>query len=356
MLTWLPELLIAAATASILLRLPILGPLAGGLLIFLAPGWQTLRWLGILPRRNSSSLLLAVGLSLAVSPVILYWTGLLAGFRSLSIAFALAGVSIAMGVLARLRPPATEFHSGALFEDRRYSRIFAGLLVLLGLMILIPLVQVRTQAGLIPPGMSDWAKHQTISWLIETTGLPPRHLLYPPWQQQNFVYYYFFHILVAALRLMSGGSLSILAAFTVTTLAVCLDFVGLVTLVARKLTGQERPALISALFVSFIGGLDLLPLLPKGGLAVFSSGLSLRTLAALRLGTDCFAGSIPSPYAFYLWAPHHIGAGVALLVGLAVWQTVGGSRRLALLAPVLLFAVAGYSVYVAISVFVVLAI
>ena len=88
---------------------------------------------------------------------------------------------------------------------------------------------------------------------------------------------------------------------------------------------------------------------------MFSSGLSLRTLAALRLGTDCFAGSIPSPYAFYLWAPHHIGAGVALLVGLAVWQTVGGSRRLALLAPVLLFAVAGYSVYLAIPVFVALA-
>ena len=124
---------------------------------------------------------------------------------------------------------------------------------------------------------------------------------------------------------------------------------------ARKLTGQERPALISALFVSLIGGLDLLPLLPKGALAVFSSGLSLRTLATLRLGTDCFAGSIPSPYASYLWAPHHIGAGVALLVGLAVWQTVGGSRRLALLAPVLLFAVAGYSVYLAIPVFVALA-
>ena len=218
MLSWLPELLIAAATVSILLQIPILGPLAAGLLIFVAPGWQTLRWLGILPRRTTSSLLLAVGLSLAVSPVILYWTGLLAGFRSPSIAFALAGVSIAMGFLARMRPAATQFPSDSLFQDRRYSRIFAGLLVLLGLMILIPLVQVRTQAGLIPPGMSDWAKHETISWLIETTGLPPRHLLYPPWQQQNFVYYYFFHILVAALRLMSGGSLSILAAFTVTTL------------------------------------------------------------------------------------------------------------------------------------------
>ena len=109
MLNWLPELLIAAATVSILLRIPILGPLAGGVLIFLAPGWQTLRWLGISPRRTTSSLLLAVGLSLAVSPVILYWTGLLAGFRSPSIAFALAGVSIAMGFMARLRPPATKF-------------------------------------------------------------------------------------------------------------------------------------------------------------------------------------------------------------------------------------------------------
>ena len=64
---------------------------------------------------------------------------------------------------------------------------------------------------------------------------------------------------------------------------------------------------------------------------------------------------IPSPYASFLWAPHHIGAGIALLVGLAVWQTIGGSRRLALLAPVLLFAVVGYSVYVAIPVFVALA-
>ncbi len=355
MLSWLRELLLITATAIVAVRFPYLNALAGFLLIFLAPGWQTLRWLGISPRRSTSSLLLAVGLSLAVSPVILYWTGLLAGFRSPLIAFALAGVSIAMGVLARLRPAATGPPLGALFQDWRHRRIFAGLLVLLGLIILIPLVQVRTQAGLIPPGMSDWAKHQTISWLIETTGLPPRHLFYPPWQQQNFVYYYFFHILVAALRLMSGGSLSILAAFTVTTLAVCLDFVGLVALVARRLTGQERPALISALFVSLIGGLDLLPLLPKGALAVLSSGLSLRTLATLRLGTDCFAGSIPSPYAAYLWAPHHIGAGVALLAGLAVWQTVGGSRRLALLAPVLLFAVAGYSVYFAIPVFVALA-
>jgi hypothetical protein len=357
MLNWLPELLIAAAAAAVVLKLPIASAPAAWLLIFWAPGSQALRWLGIAPRRSGSWALLAVGLSLAVSPVILYWAGLVWGFRSLPLALSLAGVSIGLGIAARLWLAARQADAGQLFETRRYRRIFTAVLAVLAMMLLIPLVQVRTQAGLYLPGVSDWAKHYAISWLIETTGLAPQHLLYPPWREQPFVYYYFFHLLVAAQRLMSGGSLSTLAAYTATTLGVCLTFVGLIALLARRLAGQERPALVSTLFVSLIGGLDLLPLLPKAGMALLESGLSLRALAELRLGVDCFAGSIPSPYAFYLWAPHHIAAGVALLVGVLVWMTADGRRRTddgglrsAVVLPIVFFAIAGYSVYVAIPV------
>jgi len=100
---------------------------------------------GIRPQRI---LLAAAGrcLSLVVSPVILYWTGLLAGFHSLSIALALGG-SASLGSRSSHVAGGDPTLTGALFQDPALPRIFAGILVLFGLMILIPLVQVRTHGG-----------------------------------------------------------------------------------------------------------------------------------------------------------------------------------------------------------------
>jgi len=98
-----------------------------------------------------------------------------------------------------------------------------------------------------------------------------------------------------------------------------------------------------ALFVSFIGGLDLLPLLPKGGLAVIGSAFRCAHSPPCAWAQTVCRSIQPVRVLFV--APHHMGQGGAAR-GVAVWQAVSGGRAAGFgWDRWLLFAVAGYSVY-----------
>lgn len=351
LLAWWVEAAIIAAALIILAGLPVARIVAAGFLVLLAIGWQLARWLGLRFSDPASRLLIALGLSLTLAPVVVYWTGLALGFHLLPATLALAGVGLLLGVLARIRPPASPATLAPLFTARRHWLLFAGLLAVLAAIVAIPYVQVTQRGTLIEPTMSDWYKHYTVTWLIEQTGLPPKNLLYPPWRDRPFVYYYFFHITVATLRLLSGGALSVLATFAIATVATALLLAGLVAVLARRLLKRERTALLAPLFVSVVGGLDLLPLLPTAISRVVGPGGSLLSPFLLEGGLNCRDGRILNIYSFYIWAPHHAAAGVAFVLGVTLFSALGRSRRLIALLPFLLLAVIGHSVYVAVPVF-----
>lgn len=360
---WSVEIATVAATLVVWGGVPGFQVLGAVWLLLLAPGWQAARGLGLraLPvaRGERAALILAVGLSLALSPVIVYWSSLLFGFRLLPMTASLAGVTLALGVAARWRPVAPILSLGYLFERSRYRRLALVLLALLAVLITLTYLQVRSGGALFPPFISDYAKQHTVIDLIERSGVPPRALLYPPWQDRPFVYPYFFHLLAASLRLLAGYSLNILAAFTLTAVTTALAFASLLAVLARALHGRERPALLSLLFVTVVGGLDLLPLAAQGLANAARDGLTAQALL-VSLGVDGWLapaqrGGIGSFYHFYTWVPQHLAAGLVYVLGVALYAVLGRrSRRLAGLLPFLLLALAGYSVYVALPVIVAL--
>lgn len=356
------EIAVFTALLAVAAGVPGLQTLGAVWLLLLAPGWQAARWLGLAGRRplrgQGVAWVLAVALSLAISPVVIYWASLLAGFSRLVIALALAAVALLPSLLTP-SPPLTP-SPGPLFADPRKRRWALALLALLAALITLNYLQVRVDGALYPPFISDYAKQHTVVDLIERSGVPPRLLLYPPWQEQPFVYPYFFHLLVASLRLLAGFSLSIVAAFTLTAVITALTFASLMATLARTLVGRERPALLTLLFVTLAGGLDLLPLAAQGLANGAREGLTPQALL-VSLGVDGWLdpaqrGSIGSFYHFYTWVPQHLASGLVFALGVTLYALLGrsASRRLALLLPVLLFALGGYSIYVAVPVVVAL--
>lgn len=356
---WSVEIAIVAAALVVWGGVPGLRVLGAVGLLLLAPGWQAARWLGLralpLTRPVGTILVLAVALSLTLSSVIAYWSSLLFGFQLLPLAASLAGVALALGSAARWRPATFTFGVGRLFDQPRYRRLALALLALLAVLLMLTYFQVHSGGAVYPPFISDYAKQHTVIALLERSGVPPRALLYPPWQDRPFVYPYFFHLLVASLRLLAGYSLNILAAFTLTAVITALAFASLLAVLVRALHGRERPALLSLLFVTVVGGLDLLPLAAQGLANAARDGLSAQALL-VSLGVDGWLdpaqrGSIGSFYHFYTWVPQHLAAGLVFVLGVTLYALLGRTpRRLAGLLPFLLLALAGYSVYVAIPV------
>lgn len=353
---WWVEIAALAALLAIALGLPGLNLAGAGFLLFLAPGWQVARLLGLRHKRGYALAWIALGLSLALAPVVVYWTGIVLGFHPLSTAAAMAGVVLLAGALARLRPASQPAPVDGLPWQERRSRWLAGLLLAaLAVMVAVPYIQVTLRGALYPTEINDWAKHYTVVWLLEQSGIPPRNLLYPPQREEPFVYYYFFHIVVATLRLWSGQALGMVSAFVIVTLLAVMDLAVLLGLLVQRLFRQERAALWSLVFVTIATSFDFLSILPQTMEILLAQGWTLRAFVGLSPVFNC-QDRLVSLYSAYLWAPHHVAAGLVFLLLALLLSLLGQTRRLAALLPLLLVALAGYSVYVAVPVFAALAI
>lgn len=353
---WWVELSALAALLAIGLRLPGLNVAGAIFLLLLAPGWQTARWLGLRRGRGLALPWIALALSLALSPVIVYWTSLVLGFRLLPTAVVMAALVVGLGSLARRQTAVGLVEVGSLPWRGRRNRWLAGaLLAGLGVLIILPYLQPTWRGALYPSEINDWPKHYTVIWLLEHTGIPPRNLLYWPQRDQPFVYYYFFHIVVATLRLWSDQALSILTSFVLVTLATVLDLAVLLSFLAQRLFRRQRAALWTLLFVTIATSYDFLATLPQTAKILLAEGWTMRAFVGLTPVFNC-QDRLVGLYSAYLWAPHHVAAGLVTLLMVVLLSLLGQTRRLALLLPLLLFALVGFSVYVAAPVLLALAI
>lgn len=322
--------------------------LGATLLLLLLPGAAAARWLGLRADRSIGSVFLPIGLSLALSPVIVFWTALAAGFERLPVSLGLGGATLLVAGLARLRPSDEPFVAGPLLSGRR-RWLFAGVLGGMAALVALPFLQVTTASGaFLASPITDWPKHFAVAWLIERTGVPPRNLLYPPQADQSFVYYYFFHLLVAGLRLLSGNALSILGAFVTVTVIALTAFLGLFAMLARRILGNERAALLSLLFVTVIGGLDVLSVAGQVILRVVRDGRPLAELLAAETltGWSSCLSNVHDMYSHAVWAPHHLAGAAVFLLILVLWATLGRRLRFAIVLPLLLSSLLGFSAYV----------
>lgn len=348
---WWPELLIMGTAALTLFDRPVVNVLAFSFLLLIAPGLEAATLLGFRRNRQPSFLFIVLGLSIALSPVIIYLSSLLFGFSSNTVLLGVAGVSLIMGVGGQLRWTSSDISLEPLFSRRWYRLVYAVALSMIVLLSAAPYLQIRFQDLIIAPTVNDWPKHFSVSWLIQETGIPPKNLFYWPYREQNFTYYYFFHILVAALSTGGKGALSVLNAYVLVHATGIVAFIGSVTVLTKAIVRNERALLFSTLFLFGIGGLELLTGIPATTSVIVQDGWSLTALKSLYNGLTCEAGPLSSLFDFYVWTPHHLAAGMVYALWLVLNIFMARGIRFIIITAFLMFALIGFSVYVAIPIF-----
>ena len=158
----------------------------------------------------------------------------------------------------------------------------------------------------------DYVKHHAILFSLEHQGLPLGNVFCADVAQQPYGYYHYFYLLPATLRLWSGDRIGIGLAFGLFGAAVALTVVGLIYLLAKRLSGGEGPAMLAASAASLVGGLDVIPLALQGRMVV--------TL-------DAWADQSFRIHNFYtqmLWCPQHVHGLTVLLLAVVLLSMAPG--------------------------------
>ncbi len=346
-----------------LIPLPILSYPAALMLVIFLPGTQIVRWLGLYASwREARTVILSVATGLLVSPIVVYWASLVFGFSRLVSLAALVLFILGMAWLNNLKPVDGPSPS-KLFDTRRQRILFGVLLLVLTAGIIVPYIRGYTSAGVYPVEMADWFKHYGVSWAIRHTGVPPVDIFfYGDPSRQRLSYYYFFHLTVATLDVLHGGESSIYLSFVLLTLAGSVSFVLIFYLMARQVLGKTSAAMWSLLFVTIVGGLDVIPMIHRR-IEAFKQASPDKplTASAFRL-VDHIDSWAPAPYlrlnslyVTYLWVPQHVAGLLALFLGLYFFREASHRVRLATVAPLILLAMLGHSTWIALVGFVCLA-
>lgn len=213
-------------------------------LFLLLPGYIFYYGLG-LARYDDPILDLAMclGLSLALTPVVLLWTtviGLRWDHTTCSAAFAI------LTLLAISRLLRTRFRDLTTWtsEDNRFPAL--GIFALLILALLLRFIQIR---NLVLPAWVDSPQHVLITQLITTHGQVPK--TYEPLLPiQNFAYHFGFHADTAIFHWLSG--LDIPQAMLVLGQALNASCMLMIYLLTWRLVKRKVAAIMAALIVGFI--------------------------------------------------------------------------------------------------------
>jgi hypothetical protein len=347
-------LLTLSAILIALAPVPLLS-FPAALLLTVLPGWQIVRGLGLsVGWREAGTIILSVAGGLLLVPIFLHWASLVFGF-SRPVAFVtLALLTIGLAGLNDFRPIDQRLPQRLCDTRRQYILLT---LLMLGLLIalIIPYIEGQTAAGVYPVEMADWFKHYGVSWSIRHTGVPPADIFfYGDPTRGKLSYYYFFHLTVATLDLLHGGPSSIYFSFVILSLTGAITFVLLFYLLARRVLANTNAALWSLLFVTFVGGLDVIPMIPYT-IQRFQQQFPGEPLTFLTLvGVNHIDGWAPAPqlrlnalYVHYLWVPQHVAGLLAFCLGLYYFSEVRARFRLVIVAPFLLLAMLGHSAWIA---------
>lgn len=344
-------ILIVIAVLLALIPWPPLSLIGGVALMIVLPGRELARWLGL--ERGWPGLVLSLALGLLIVPLILFWGGWLVGFSRLETVGICLLFTLGLAWLNRRYGPESD-RSPAMRLDRWLIAILAILALSIGLAYLQP----ETAAGSYPVQMGDWVKHYGVAWAVRHTGIPPTNLFFGGMAPAEKIhYYYLFHLAVASLDIIRGGPSNIHTSFVAMALVASLSFAGMFYRLARRLLGDIWSARAALLFVSLIGGLDIVPMLYQSG--------------GLALPHDHIDNWIPTQYlristfmVHHLWVPQHLTALLAVTVGMYLYSTqsygdssaavgddrAAGWRWLPVLA-LLIAALPGYSAWIGLVVF-----
>lgn len=312
------------AAAILVLWLP------GRSLLYLLPGLESLR----------GSRWVVIAASVALMPVALSWLWHLANARwavvasvcVLNLVLAVAGWK---GFLAEgAAPPAA---SG------RHRLLVAAMTVWTSGCVFLSFWLPGQVGNVTITRAHDYIKHHAVMLSLERHPLPLHSCFYQAEADTPYYYYEYYYLLPAALRTMTGNSVSIPFAFGLTSGLLAAVLIHLTFLLARAVSGGEKCAVLAAAFVSLVGGFDIVPILIKA-----ATGASM----VVTLDAWCpVAWRVHNFTTQYFWCPQHVFAVVGLTLAVIWLRLSPRSRWWLLMAPLLSASIFGGSAHLAMVIF-----
>ncbi len=266
-------------------------------------------------RRRSlgHKLLIAVPLSFATAPLLIYLVGRWGGMSAAWTTIGAAAATFAVLFVRDYRNASTPF-AGA-------GRALTAASCWIGLALAI-LVDIQYKDRLyIAAASFDYAIRNEVISAITRAGVLPANPFFYPGHPVQLRYHYLFFLPCSMVESLSGSSVKPGAALAAGTIWCGLALMCLVCLYTRHLRNTQAPisrrdAWTGILMLPVIG-LDVIPVS-----LLISSGIVFSTLD--RWNED-IVGWLDS----LLWAPHYVGAAIVCLTGfLVLWAAPrSGSRR-----------------------------
>lgn len=334
-----PFLLLGVCTLGCLVPTAWVALPAGAILLFWLPGRSLARLLRPLNSISGRGWL-AVALSLAVMPAGLH---LLWHFSNARLAVLAAVVLIDLVLMLAAACTGPDMPVTSLFASRRHRRLFIALIVwTAGWVFLFYWVPVA--GGRVAPNPSgDFIKHHAILWSLDHYRLPLHNIFFAAEADAGYYYYELFYLLPAALRRLSGDTISLATAFGVCSGVVAGVFVALVFMMARSLIGHSRGALLAAACASIIGGWDII--------AVVVRLIAQHIPVVIMDSWAPVAWRIHNLMSNFIWCPQHIAAMTVVLLACVMLAHAPRQAWWIVMAPLLAAVVFGMSAYQAMIVF-----
>jgi hypothetical protein len=356
---WLVSSVVLAflAVGLTLVPWPPLSIVGGLALLTLLPGMQLTHWLGLWHGWQSiKSMVLSIALGLVVSPLLLFWSGWLFGMSRLETLLVPVLFIVLMGwVNSRFQFESLQATGRGPFK---VNWPIVAILLLLAASIILVYTEGETGLGSYPIQMGDWVKHHGVTWSLRHTGVPPADMFFTGMApDETLSYYYFFHLTAASLDILHGGPANVSGMFVVMAVVASLCFALIFYWLACVLFQNKRAAMAAFLFVTFIGGLDIIPTLRQ----VFRKEDVSSVAEAFRTSTEHIDNWTPPQHlrlstfvTHYFWVPQHITGLLVVALGLYLYRVIPDRQRLLPVMGLLVASLLGHSTWVAMIVFIAL--
>ncbi len=324
---------------------------AAAVLVLWLPGASIVRAIKPLDRiPGRHAVIVAASISLVVIPLNGFWRFSNASLHVTVFVCALNALLALIAYLVRRQDSVgttgEEVSCGSIDKTSRW--VLAAICAWAGLCVLgafwIPTAFDRVAAN----GAHDYVKHHAIVLSLNEHTLPLRNVFNNLNPDTPYYYYEYHYMLAAAIRSMAGLQISIAFALGLVSAVLAVVVIRLTFWISLNLTKVTRGALLSAACVSVLGGWDIIPVLINviggGSMPVILDSWCPVPWRIHNLATQ------------YYWCPQHVAA-VCTLMLTAHWLTHAPMGRWWLiLGPCLGASVFGGSVYIAIPVFISMAV
>ena len=287
-------------------------------------------------RTLPTKLLLAIALSISISPILCYWTGWLIGNEAIPV-FAAISTAAVVALLTR------EFRRRGDLGDRT-TRIGFAIVAAWVLVCIASLADLQIGDRLYYSTVGhDYSVRSAMTAAISRSGVRPANPFFLPEAPAPLRYHHFFYILCSAVDRLGGSLIDAKQSLTGGAVWAGIGLMAIIPLYLRFFCGLSgylaRRRSLLGIGLLAVTGLDLLPAL-----------LFMKFSGTVTADLDWWNSPIFSWVGTVLWAPHYVVSLISCLTGfLLLWCAPSGRSRLisGVLAGLAFASAAGAAIYIA---------